>query len=200
LGPKMASAGGAWRAVARAGAGPRTWDSACGPRPMVPSGVRGVWPRPSTHARTTPAPGGHRSVPRGPTRAVSGGYDLDWDSTPSPGFRILHAPHSAHGSPRRQAAQSPQLPTQLFQRLLDIVPLDIAGDDFLASRAADRHTLPHPAHTGHRGCRDHCDACATPSAANRRQGAPPRRPKRVLALPATLRERQRAHSRDVRAA
>ena len=74
LGPKMASAGGAWRAVARAGAGPRTWDSACGPRPMVPSGVRGGWPRPSTHARATPAPGGHRSVPRGPTRAVSGGY------------------------------------------------------------------------------------------------------------------------------
>ena len=61
LGPKMASGGGAWRAVARAGAGPRTWDSACGPRPMVPSGVRGGWPRPSTHARATPAPGGHRS-------------------------------------------------------------------------------------------------------------------------------------------
>ena len=54
---------------------------------MVPSGVRGVWPRPSTHARATPAPGGHRSDPRGPTRAVSGGYDLDWESTPSPGFR-----------------------------------------------------------------------------------------------------------------
>ena len=87
LGPKMASAGGAWRAEARAGAGPRTWNSACGPRPMVPSGVRGVWPRPSTHARATPAPGGHRSDPRGPTRAVSGGYDLDWESTPSPGFR-----------------------------------------------------------------------------------------------------------------
>ena len=86
LGPKMASGGGAWRAVARAGAGPRTWDSACGPRPMVPSGVRGGWPRPSTHARATPAPGGHRSDPRGPTRAVSGGYDLDWESTPSPGF------------------------------------------------------------------------------------------------------------------
>ena len=86
LGPKMASGGGAWRAEARAGAGPRTWDSACGRRPMVPSGVRGVWPRPSTHARATPAPGGHRSDPRGPTRAVSGGYDLDWDSTPSPGF------------------------------------------------------------------------------------------------------------------
>ena len=51
LGPKMASGGGAWRAEARAGAGPRTWDSACGPRPMVPSGVRGGWPRPSTHAR-----------------------------------------------------------------------------------------------------------------------------------------------------
>ena len=87
LGPKMASGGGAWRAVARAGAGPRTWDSACGPRPMVPSGVRGVWPRPSTHARAMPAPGGHRSDPRGPTRAVSGGYDLDWESTPSPGFK-----------------------------------------------------------------------------------------------------------------
>ena len=87
LGPKMASGGGAWRAVARAGAGPRTWDSACGPRPMVPSGVRGGGPRPSTHARATPAPGGHRSDPRGPTRAVSGGYDLDWESTPSPGFR-----------------------------------------------------------------------------------------------------------------
>ena len=57
---------------------------------LIPSlsGVRGGWPRPSTHARATPAPGGHRSDPRGPTRAVSGGYDLDWDSTPSPGFSI----------------------------------------------------------------------------------------------------------------
>ena len=99
LGPKMASAGGAWRAVARAGAGPRTWDSACGPRPMVPSGVRGGWPRPSTHARATPAPGGHRSDPRGPTRAVSAGYDLDWDSTrpqalrPTPAsvFLVFHS-------------------------------------------------------------------------------------------------------------
>ena len=83
----MASAGGAWRAVARAGAGPRTWDSACGPRPMVQSGVRGVWPRPSTHARATPAPGGHRSDPRGPTRAVSPIDHFPIDSTPSPGFR-----------------------------------------------------------------------------------------------------------------
>ena len=102
LGPKMASAGGAWRAVARAGAGPRTWDSACGPRPMVPSGVRGVWPRPSTHARATPAPGGHRSDPRGPTRAVSPIDHFPNDSTPSPGFRVgnygsySHEPSSCH--------------------------------------------------------------------------------------------------------
>ena len=88
LGPKMASGGGAWRAEARAGAGPRTWDSACGRRPMVPSGVRGGWPRPSTHARATPAPGGHRSDPRGPTRAVSPIDHFPNDSTPSPGFSV----------------------------------------------------------------------------------------------------------------
>ena len=93
-----AALGGLWRARGQAHA-PGVWDSACGPRPMVPSGVRGGWPRPSTHARATPAPGGHRSDPRGPTRAVSAGYDLDWDSTrpqalrPTPAsvFLVFHS-------------------------------------------------------------------------------------------------------------